>query len=1686
MKGNVFQCHGETTTKQQFLRTIGVLEEHINKTFDYPQDVASVCKSFEIKPPTMPANLEKSVYEGDMGKRMIWETAMKTYMKRTDKLESNTRAIYAIVWGQCSPMMQSKLESLDEYTERSTDCDCIWLLQEIQGITHRFEGNRHVFISMDDAWEAYYGFHQGNLSLHAYLKEFQSIVQVLEHYGAAIGADGPYIKAIKEKLKATLPSSISEPELHKRALAASKLQTAAMGFLKRADQRRYGALWSELENNYTRGLDQFPADVTGMYHLLLSYQPAPTRPPRNDRNDRNRNTPDEDTAMSFLQDGKLVAGTDGEKHSGIKCFHCNKPGHYASACPRDQSEPTEGVQMLQVAAPGNPPSWIRTSDTQESLQFLQLGSEEDTPYESAFTFAQTANGHTRIPSSWILLDSQSTVSVFKNPSLLTNIRASPRPLRVHTNGGTQLSNLMGHVKNFGDVWFNPHSLANILSMAEVRRVCRITMDSAIEPAMTVHRADGSLMKFQEYKTGLYYYDTLAAPEHPNSTSFDVNDYLFLHTVAGNQRAFTRREIQGANRARDLYKKIGRPSEQEFTDILTNNLIRNCPVTPDDAKRALKIYGPDVATLKGKTVKKQNSGIPNYQATQLPAPIIAQYNNVRLFIDIFWVNGSPYFHTISEWVKFRTVAAISNRSKRTLLLETQAIIHLYQTRGFTVTRVEGDREFSCLENDLLPTPINIADADDHVAEVERSIRTIKERTRALIQGLPFRRIPKAMMRAAIENANKSLNQFPAKNGVSDTLSPLTIMTGRPTPDYNDMKIEFGAYAQVFEANEPTNTVKARTTGAIALTPTGNAQGGYYFLSLATGRKLSRQQWDELPMPDGVIAAVERMAQDEEQPLVGHGAPFFEWTPGVPIQEDAPEPIIIPEHEPADFIEAENVAAPDQLFGGDPAEEEDETASQSDTEGPEEGLEPPHDTAAIGNDFPLPVIEHRSDTDHDHRSDTDHDPSPDDDPSSDYDDDTTEERSADTDVNDNVVTVEDGEDDPPDEPVPARNLRPNRTRDYSHRLAHVMDNPAGTQTYDLLHDAQFFQHAEDNDEDGPMTLREAVEEMQLTGANHDVLKCMTGIIMTQMSAQAGIKKHGQVAIDALFEEFAQLHDLGVFLPQDVDKLTKPQKKAALRAISVVKEKRCGRIKGRTVADGRPQRQLYTKDETSSPTVSTDALMLSLMIDAHERRDVATADVAGAYLHAEMVDFTLLKMEGASVDIMCDVCDDYKKYVRIENGKKVLYLKLLKALYGCVQSALLWYDLFSNTLEKAGFELNPYDTCVANKMIDGKQCTIAWYVDDNKISHADGNVVTHIIETIEARFGKMTVTRGKEHVFLGMDIKFHANGTVSVKMKEYIKEAIADFGDDITRTAATPAKKNLFDIDETADPLSRKDGEIFHSVVAKLLYVSKRSRLDIQLPIAFLCTRVSCSTTQDWMKLKRVLEYLRGTLDEFLTLGADDIGMMKTWVDASYAVHQDMKSHTGGVVSFGIGAVMSKSSKQKLNVKSSTEAELVGASDYLPYPIWAKKFLACQGYVLKENVFYQDNQSTIRFEKNGRKSCGPNSRHIDIRYFFIKDRIGLETIDVQHCPTEQMLADFFTKPLQGGLFRKFREVVLGHKHIDTLKPTTPSPSQERVGRHIIGNGPAGQKTDVRTQQPTRATYAAIAKQRPSRISSLRVRGA
>ena len=202
----------------------------------------------------------------------------------------------------------------------------------------------------------------------------------------------------------------------------------------------------------------------------------------------------------------------------------------------------------------------------------------------------------------------------------------------------------------------------------------------------------------------------------------------------------------------------------------------------------------------------------------------------------------------------------------------------------------------------------------------------------------------------------------------------------------------------------------------------------------------------------------------------------------------------------------------------------------------------------------------------------------------------------------------------------------------------------------------------------------------------------------------------------------------------------------------------------------------------------------------------------------------------------------------------------------------------------------------------------------------------------------------------------------------------------------------------------------MVCKLLYIALCGRPDILLAVVFLASRVSKATLQDQSKLKRLLEYLYGTYDLPLILGADDIQTMYTFVDASYAVHDDMKSHTGGVITFGHGRIACKSAKQKVVSKSSTEAELVGASEYLPSTIWVQYFLQAQGFPHRNSYLEQDNQSAIRLERNGRASASQRSCHINIRYFFITDRLDTDHITLRYCQTDHMLADFLSKPLQG----------------------------------------------------------------------------
>jgi hypothetical protein len=533
--------------------------------------------------------------------------------------------------------------------------------------------------------------------------------------------------------------------------------------------------------------------------------------------------------------------------------------------------------------------------------------------------------------------------------------------------------------------------------------------------------------------------------------------------------------------------------------------------------------------------------------------------------------------------------------------------------------------------------------------------------------------------------------------------------------------------------------------------------------------------------------------------------------------------------------------------------------------------------------------------------------------------------------------------------------------------------------------------------------------------------------------------------------------MLMPSELNKTIRFE---ALNYLMFLKRKRCGKIKARGCADGRPQREYISKDESSSPTVSIYALMTSCLMDAIEKRKVATCDIPGAFLQADWPAERdcYLKFEGAMVSMICDIDPKYKKNIVYgKNGRKYVYAKLTKAVYGTLLGAILFYEKLSKQLVEWGYEPNCYDRCTFNKMVDGNQITIQFHVDDLKISHMKQSVIDSVLSDLNKKFGTskkpLSATTGEVHDYLGITIDYSEHDKVKFTMYDYLEDILAEMPEDMKGTAPTPASDNLFNIDEDSLPLNEKESDFFHRTTARLLFAAKRARPDLQVAVAYLCTRVKSPSQSDYRKLTRVIKYLRLTISVPLIPGWDGTGQLRWSVDASFAVHKDMRSHTGAVLSLGQGALMSMSLKQKINTKSSTEAELVGVDDAMNFVEWIQLFVEEQIKSINDDsilkkigndiVIEQDNTSTIQLVNNGKQSSTKRTRHINIRYFYVTSKIKSGSIRVVYHPTKQMVSDYLTKPLQGSLFRTHRNSIMGHDESSISRCSTEYNNAKALNR-------------------------------------------
>ena len=550
--------------------------------------------------------------------------------------------------------------------------------------------------------------------------------------------------------------------------------------------------------------------------------------------------------------------------------------------------------------------------------------------------------------------------------------------------------------------------------------------------------------------------------------------------------------------------------------------------------------------------------------------------------------------------------------------------------------------------------------------------------------------------------------------------------------------------------------------------------------------------------------------------------------------------------------------------------------------------------------------------------------------------------------------------------------------------------------------------------------------------DVFRHGQEAMVFKVSVRDAMRDRGDAAKDVILSELSQMITKRVWTPVHVAALSATDRNGIIRSSMFIKEKFTAngsfeKLKARLVAGGNMQdKTLY--DDLSAPTVSTCAVFTLLSIAAAEQRHIAAIDIGGAFLHASMETGVNvhMRLDKTMTQLLLEIESSYAPFVDHKGG---LVVRLDKALYGCVESAALWHDHLSQTLADMGYLPNSYDPCVYNRVEGGVQCTVAVHVDDLLVTSTSEGMISELSDGMRTKYGEVKCVRGPVIGYLGMVFDVSRTGEATVTMGGYI--------DDLMKTCAagkgarTPALDDLFETDPDDALNSEEVRKEFHRNVARVLYLAKRARPDCLTAVAFLATRVQKCTAGDVRKLDRLMQYIRSTKDRGLVMRpGPGYTTVSIYIDAAYGVHSDGKSHTGSCVVLGdVGVVHCKSGKQGIVTKSSTEAELVALSDSCNQGIYVRRFLREQGYEVGPLRVLQDNMSCMALVKRGR-SAAEKTRHIHIRYYWVKEQVSRGVAVIEHLRTELMYANVLTTPLQGGQFVRKRGMLT--RWVDN-EPTT-----------------------------------------------------
>jgi hypothetical protein len=442
---------------------------------------------------------------------------------------------------------------------------------------------------------------------------------------------------------------------------------------------------------------------------------------------------------------------------------------------------------------------------------------------------------------------------------------------------------------------------------------------------------------------------------------------------------------------------------------------------------------------------------------------------------------------------------------------------------------------------------------------------------------------------------------------------------------------------------------------------------------------------------------------------------------------------------------------------------------------------------------------------------------------------------------------------------------------------------------------------------------------------------------------------------------------------------------------------RHKARLVAQGCSQKYGEDYDETFSPVVRFESLRTLIALSAQQNLKLHQMDVNTAFLNGDLKEEVYMKPpEGV-----------------LTQGQEGLVWRLKKSIYGLKQSPRCWNMKLDNQLKSMGFQQLYSDKCLYKYSKDGL-LFIAVYVDDIVIAGQSEEMIANVKKKLSDCFEVKDL--GPLNHFLGMKVKQFQDYSVWLGQQSLVEDIIAQNRMVDCNPVTTPMEVGV-QLEKAQSTDEIKEQKRYQSLVGSLLYLSTVSRPDIAQAVGVLARFCAQPTSAHWASLKRILRYLNGTRGLGIMYRRTEEVSLQAYSDSDWAGDKvDRKSTSGYIAMLANGPISWRSKKQSIVALSTAEAEYVSLSSAAQEVVWLRGLLNELGLTQQTpTIIYEDNQSAIAIAQNPVHHA--KTKHIDIKYHHVRQTIADQTITLQYCPSNKMVADMLTKPIAAGLFVTLR---------------------------------------------------------------------